>query len=85
MKKNNNFIKTIENYIKASEIFNNENTDYRIEIFQDFDFLHIYVHDLIDEKYDELIILNNCITYLPIKKLINAYYELVDYLFEKWK
>ena len=81
MKKNNNIIKTIENYIKASEIFNNENMDYRIEIFQDFDFLHIYVHDLIDE----LIILNNCITNLSIKKLVNAYYELVDYLFEKWK
>ena len=71
--------------MKASDIFNNENKDYKIEIFQDIKFLHIYVHDLIDERYDELIILNNCITYLSIKKLVKAYYELVDYLFEKWK
>ena len=81
MKKTNNIAKTIQNYEKASEIFNNENKDYKIEIFQDVQFLRLYVHDLIDERYEELVILNNCITHLSIKNLVKAYYELV----EKWK
>ncbi len=81
----NDIAKTIQNYVKASEIFNNENKEYKIEVFQDVQFLHLYVHDLTDQRYEELVILNNCITHLSIKNLVKAYYELVDYLFEKWK
>lgn len=71
----------INNYRIAAEIFNNENNDYKIEVFMDFDFLNIYVHDLINKRFNKLEILNNCIKFLPVKDLLKQYYLLVEALY----
>ncbi len=71
----------INNYRIAAEMFNNQNKDYKIECFVDFNFLNIYIHDLINEKFYKLEILNNCIKFYPAKDLLKQYYLLVEALF----
>lgn len=67
-------------YIQASDIFNSKHKDYQIRVFNDLNFLHIYVDNLKTELTYDLTILNEKINDYNIDDIVNYYDMLVDKL-----
>lgn len=75
--------KIIDNYIYASKLFNDKYKDiYRIDIFIDFNFLNIILHDLQNKKYTKVQILNSEINDLTPEENLKAYEELIKKVYE---
>lgn len=73
----------INNYIFASKLFNEKyKKEYQIQIFIDFNYLNIFLHNLQNNKYTKVQILNNEINDLSSEEILLAYEELIKRLYE---